>query len=415
MIHGVDLARYMREISLDDDFFKRINATVSMGSDLTVEGVDSVAVNFEYPANRKPGQQPTDTDGVIFRPGQTNTHTFTCWLNSAKSLDFQYQMSVQFLANSEWVGKSNKAVSPWITTRAQAITLDPLSVIGLFDLPISIGVLDPSIQQVQVEVSYEDPANGFSDDRTFVLKAGDPVSHWRLRLSDPTLRSYRYRLTYFFPAGVRYTTDWVSTDSATLVVNSPFHGQLSLRVIPLLDVSNLEEADVEIVYDEPATGYQQRAQLTFAGPTLNTQTLAIPTLAALPAGYSYSTTIVHADGSVVNPVTTMAGADETALVVKEGPGSTHRITGKLPDTNLAAAGLLALKVLLWGPGAPPDVAEVIFTPSAVADQKVVLVQPNDSGAWSCAFQVTGFTAKGVPRPGATGVFGDPTLLVPLPV
>jgi hypothetical protein len=69
---------------------------------------------------------------------------------------------------------------------------------------------------------------------------------------------------------------------------------------------------------------------------------------------------------------------------------------------------------LWGTGAPPDVAEVLFTPSAAGDQKVILVEPDDSGPWTCNYQVTGYTAKGLPRPGATGSTGEAIVMIPLP-
>jgi hypothetical protein len=414
MVKGLDLSRLVKEISLDDDFFKRINASVTMGTDLAAEGVDNVAVNFEYPANRPAGLPPAANDGVIFKPGPIAPHTFTCWLDKSKSLDYQYQLEVEFNAQSEWTGKSNKVTSPWITTRARALALDPLDVIGLLDLPISIGTLDPSVQQVQVEVSYKDAANSFSDDRTFVLKAGDPPVHWRLRLSDPSLRAYQYRVTYFFPGNVRYTTDWVTTDGGTLVVNNPFQNQIELRIIPLLDINNLQEADVEIVYSEPETKYERRTQLTFGTLPLTTQVVVIPTLARNPKGYSYSTTVVRADGSVISPVLTPASFEDTALVVKDGPGASHRLTVKLPDTNLAGAGLLAVKVVVWGPGSPPDVAEAIFTPTATADQKLMIVQPDGTGPWMYNYAVTGYTARGIPRPGDTGQASDSSLLVRLP-
>src|SRR5262249_17693419 len=149
MVKGVDLSKLVKEISLDDDFFKRVDATVSMGSDLAAEGVDSVAVNFEYPANRSAGAAPAASDGVVWHPGAVAPHTFAAWLDDAKDLDYQYQMDVEFTAQSEWVGKGNRVTSPWITSRARALTLDPLDVIGLFDVPISLGTIDPTVQQVQ--------------------------------------------------------------------------------------------------------------------------------------------------------------------------------------------------------------------------------------------------------------------------
>jgi hypothetical protein len=386
-------------------------ATFTMGADLAVQGVDNVAVNMEYPANRPANVAPLASDGALFKPDALTPHTFTSWLDPAKSLDYQYQMQVHFSAQSDWVGKEAKVVSPWIVSRARQLAIDPLDVIGLLDLPISIGTLDPVVSQVQVEVAYDDPANAFNVARTFVLKAGDPAAHWKLRLSDPGLRTYRYRVTYIFKDNARYTTAWVTSVDESLVINDPFQGRIDLRLVPVLDVANLQEADVEVLYQEPDTGYEHRSQVTFTGPTLVTQAVSIPTLARAPAGYTYTTPIVRADGSVNSPAPVSATVDDTAVAIHDGIGTTRRILVKLVDPTLADGGLLAIKVTLTAPGG--DQAEVIFTPSQTADQRVTLVSP-DAMPWHYQYSVTGYSAKGLPKAGDSGDSGDAQLLVRLP-
>ena len=292
-------------------------------------------------------------------PAQWLPDTFAAWLDDAKDLDYQYQMDVQFSAQAEWIGKGNRVTSPWITSRARALTLDPLDVMALFDLPISLGSIDPTVQQVQVEVNYDD-TNERLHYCSFLMKASDPAVHWKLRLSDPNLRTYQYRVTYVFTGNYQHTTDWTTTDSATLVLGNPFKNQFQVRVVPILEVSNLQEADVEIVYQETDSGYEHRTPLTFNPAAMATQVVVVPTMLAAPTGYSFTTTVVHQDGSVVQPTTTQATVDDQVALVKEGQGAAHKITVSLPDTNLAGAGLLAVKVVLRGAGDPPDVAEALF-------------------------------------------------------
>jgi hypothetical protein len=414
MVRGVDLSKLVKDIPLDDDFFKRVEATIAMGSDLAAEGVDSVSLNLEYPANRKPGVAPLASDGVIWRPGAVAPHAFAAWLDDAKDLDYQYQMDVEFSAQSEWVGKGNRVTSPWITSRARALTLDPLDVMALFDLPISVGSIDPTVQQVEVDVAYDDAASGFSDHRSFLLKAGDPAAHWKLRLSDPNLHTYQYRVTYVFTGNYQHATDWITTDSDTLVIGNPFKNQFQLGVVPILDVANLQEADVEIVYKEADSGYEHRSSLTFNPTAMARQVVVIPTMAAEPSGYSFTSTVVHQDGSVVAPTTTQATIDDQLVLVKEGQGAVHKISVSLPDPNIGGAGLFAVKVVLWGPGDPPDVAEAIFTPTAVGPKVATLVQPDTSVPWSYHYQVIGYTALGVPRGGEPRVASDSNLLIQLP-
>jgi hypothetical protein len=414
IIRGMDLTRYVREISLDDDFFKRLLVSVNIGSDLAVEGVDQVAVNFEYPANRTSSEQPTATKGFLFKPGANPPGTFTSWLDDKKTLDYQYQMDVHFNAASDWVGKDNRLTSPWITSRAPTLSLDPLDFFGLLDLPISIGTVDPNVASVDIELQYTDDANGFTAHRTFHLKPGDPVAHWRLRLSDTTQRSYSYRLTYTFADNVPYTTDWVTSDDEALIVNNPFKGKITLRLVPVLDAGNLEEADTTVVYSEQDTHYERRLTTTFTPAMLVSQQVTIPTLDPNPSGTTVSTTVVRADGSVAAPPPKSVTPDETAVVVSDGVGATRRITVKLADPILADAGLLALKVTLRGPGDPGDSAEAIFTPSANSDQHITLAQPDPAQPWAYDYAITGYTLRGVPRTGDNGHSSETTLLISLP-
>jgi len=409
MVGGVDLSRSVKEISLDDDFFKRLTATFTMGADLAAEGVGNVALNVEYPANRPAGVAPTATGGALFSPTASTPYTFNSWLDAAKHLDYQYQLQVEFDATSPWVGKESKVVSPWIVSRARQLAVDPLDVIGLLSVPISIGSLDPVVAQVQVEVAYADTANDFTASTTFVLHPGDPVVTWKLRLSDPTQRSYSYRCTYVFKDNVKYTGAWVTTADSSLVVNDPFTNVMNLRFVPVLDPTNLQEADVAIVYSEADTGYEHRAMVTFAPPTLTSALVTIPTLAAQPTGFSYTTTIVRADGTVNTPTAVNATADDTAVPVHDGDGTTHRINVQLVDTTLG--GLLAIKVDLTGPDG--DFAEVIFTPAGNASQKVTLVAAVGV-PWAYTYTVTGYTAKGLPMKGDARATSEPQLLVRTP-
>ena len=86
----------IREVNLDDDFFNRLIVGVSMGADLTNTGISAVAVNLEYPGERKANETAEHVDGFLFRAGEAQTgdgvRTFTTFLNKERDLDYRYQM-----------------------------------------------------------------------------------------------------------------------------------------------------------------------------------------------------------------------------------------------------------------------------------------------------------------------------------
>lgn len=408
---GLNPDRAIKEVDLDDDFFTRLVATVSIGGDLEVAGLTAVGVNLEYPGSRADGVEPAHVDGFVFRPSELTPQTFNSWLNEAKDLSYRYQLDLHFKPDSPWVGKEAHVVSPWRTSRARQLTLNPLDEIGLLDVEVTLGEISPAdISQVQVELLYEDAANAFRHERTMILRPGEASRHWRLRLSDPAQRSYRYRLTYFMANNLRVVQEWQTSDDETLVVNEPFQGLLSVRLVPLLDAEELLEAVVDITYSEEETGYTRQLQHVFTPDALRSQTIQIPTLAAEPTGYSYETTVIRLDGSVfVGEVQT---AVDRALVISDGVGSTNRIRIKLPSATLN--GLAALKVDLQSAGEAPDQDSALFTPSQLNDALVSLVSPNGNGSFAYHYTVTGYTALGQPVAGISGDTSDKTLIVQLP-
>jgi hypothetical protein len=416
IVEGLDLTQAIKEVSLDDEFFTRLAATVSMGGDLSAAGINVVAVNLEYPGVREPNEDPLNVDGFIFKPDQLAPHTFTNWLNDKKDRRYRYYMDIHFKPDSPYVGKDAHVATDWEVTRDRQLTLDPLDKIGLLDVQVSLGKIDAAqIVQVQVELLYEDRANAFETVRTIALKPGDAGARWQVRLSDRNRKTYLYRLLYFFADGLRYQTQWQESEDPALVINEPFQNKIKARLVPLLDSNNLMEANVNLTYEEADTAYRRTEQKVFlGGAQLSSQEVIIPTLAKTPAQFTYDVTVVRADGSVFSAEPQTVTTMPATLVISDGEGKTTRLKVKLVNSDLASANLMAVKVQVVGPGENPDSAEALFTPTAVADQTLTLVQPGEAGPMRYRYQVTGFNRQGIPVPGVAGEDTSLNLLIPLP-
>lgn len=413
VVEGLDLDRVIKEVDLDDDFFKRLIVDVSVGTDLASTGIGSIGVNLEYPGEREAAVEPDHVDGFLFRADDMASKTFTTWLNEAMDFRYRYQMDVHFQPDSPWVGKVPHVTSDWLVSRNRQLTLNPLDEIGLFDLEISLGDMDSGqVSQVQAELLYEDAANNFRAEHTFVFTPGGGSQHWKLRLSDPELRRYRYRLTYFLQGNIRYQSDWEESEDVTLVINEPFRGTLGVRLVPLLDPLQLVEAVVNFNYVEAETGYHRSEQKVFTPASIATHAISLPTLVENPRNYGYDVTVIRLDGSVFE--SGPQSSESSALVISDGPGRVHRILVKLVNPNLFGAGLAYVKVSLKGLGEQGDRDEVLFSSNQTQDRMVALVQPDEGGPFSYEYQVTGYTVQGVPVPGANGSSSEPSLLVALP-
>lgn len=421
MVAGLDLRRAIKDVSLDDDFFKRIDATFTLAADLTALKIGAVAVNCEYPGARAAGVGPTQVRGLTFTTADATPKKFETFLDDHLDLSYRYKVGVDFSGDSDWEGDEPHYESDWIVTTAQAVTINPLLAVDRFDLEVALAndVGTSTVKQVQVELVYEDTASGFRAARTLSFGPTDSSQHWRLRFGETVSKTYKYRITYFLPNNVRLQGDWlesepVTTEAGTLIVHSPFQGQVVLRVVPVLDPASIIEADLDVVYTDPAGGYEQRQSITLpGGAPITGQTLTFPTLSAAPTGVTATTTVVRNDGSVFQGSPTQVLGEQAVLVLSDGAGSTHRIGVRLANSDLGTAGLAAVRVRLAGPGADPDRAEVLFTPSDAGAKTVALVQPGQ-GVFQYSYEVEGYTSDGLPKPGASGQSADLTLILALP-
>ncbi|OGB17907.1 MAG: hypothetical protein A2W72_15860 [Burkholderiales bacterium RIFCSPLOWO2_12_67_14] len=414
VVAGFNLANRIRMVDLDDSFFKRLIATVSMGTDLAQAGIASVAVNLEYPGERPAGQPAQHVDGFLFQPGKTDPRTFTTFLNERGDLNYRYKLDITFAPNSEWTAANSQVSTPWVVEQARQLVIAPLDHVELLDVEVSLGDMDSGeITQVEVELVYDDPVHAFHVEKTLLLKPGEATKHWKLRLSDNATRSFRYRARYFLKSGnLRVQEDWVTTADPALIINEPFEGELNIRLIPLLDQNNLMEAVVDIRYKEAASGYRRDFQEIYDETRLDRRSLRIPTLTPEPPPFTYETTVVRGDGSVFE--SGELAADGNVAVILDGVGVTQRVRVRLPQASLGT--LIAVKVDLQGPGDEPDVASVLFTPSQLEEKTVVLVQPPSAGGgpFTYRFSVTGYNNLGQPVPGQSGQQTGPALIVPMP-
>ncbi|HMR48571.1 MAG TPA: hypothetical protein PKE40_03975 [Arachnia sp.] len=419
-VSGLDLSRAIKEIDLDDDFFKRVDTTFTMALDLAQEKIAAVSVNIEYPGDRAAGVQPSHIGGFSFTAQDRDPKHFETFVNARKDLSYRYRLGVDFSGDSEWDGEEPHFESEWVVDTARAITVNPYSAFDRFDLEVLPAQPMPQeVRQIQVELVYENPATGFKAAKTMTFAPTDSGKHWKLRFEEGDEKVYRYRVVYFLARNVRIEGPWtrsepITTEAGSLVVQSPFRNELSLRVVPLIDAASIVDASLEVIYREPDTGYEHRESIVYSpAASVAPQTIAIPTIAANPQGITTTTTVVREDGSVFAGEATPLTPDQRVVIVSDGVGVTKRITVQLASQDLAGAGLIAVRVRLVGEGENPDRDEAFFDAGAPGSQVVALVQPAEA-TFGYDYEVIGYTTAGLPREGVRGTSSDQRLVIPLP-
>ncbi|WP_421869764.1 hypothetical protein [Pararhizobium sp.] len=421
IVNGMDLSRAIKHVSLDDDFFKHVNAKFQLGADLAASQIELVSINIEYPGVRPDGVQPEQVGGITFTPQDNGAKSFRTFLNDALDLRYRYKMDIHFAQNSDWEGNEPHYTSGWIVETGQAPQVNPFDAIDQLQIEVSLGstVIAP-VQQVQIDLVYDDPAVGMRAERSMTFKPGDPTKNWKLRFPEGAIHSFKHRVTYFLDDNVRHRTDWIesgaiTTEAISLIIPGPFLNTMKIPVLSLLDPASIIEASVDVLYVDAARGYEWRGRTVF-GPDSQNQSrsreISIPTLDPMPHGVTYSVTVVRADGTVLEVPSREIRPGEK-IMVSDGVGQTRIIRIELANTNLEAAGLVAVRVRVRGQGEDADHDDVIFRPGDISPKSVMLVQPIE-GAFTYSYEVEGYTAFGVPKVGVRTDTQDLKLVVGLP-
>ena len=421
IVNGMDLSRAIKHVSLDDDFFKHVNAKFQLGADLAASQIELVSINIEYPGVRPDGVQPEQVGGITFTPQDNGAKSFRTFLNDALDLRYRYKMDIHFAQNSDWEGNEPHYTSGWIVETGQAPQVNPFDAVDQLQIEVSLGstVIAP-VQQVQIDLVYDDPAVGMRAERSMTFKPGDPTRNWKLRFPEGAIHSFKHRVTYFLDDNVRHRTDWIesgaiTTEAISLIIPGPFLNTMKIPVLSLLDPASIIEASVDVLYVDAARGYEWRGRTVF-GPDSQNQSrsreISIPTLDPMPHGVTYSVTVVRADGTVLEVPSREIRPGEK-IMVSDGVGQTRIIRIELANTNLEAAGLVAVRVRVRGQGEDADHDDVIFRPGDISPKSVMLVQPIE-GAFTYSYEVEGYTAFGVPKAGVRTDTQDLKLVVGLP-
>jgi hypothetical protein len=420
MVPGLNLSKAIKVVDLADDFFKLINAKFTLAANLTEEKIAAVSVNLEYPAIRPDGVQPDQVGGITYTPQDLTPKHFKTFLDEHLDLRYRYKVAVHFGSDSVWEGDESSYETDWIVTTAKDVTVDPYVAVDRFVLDVSPArdLTAANVVQVDVELVYEDPGTGFRAARTLTFGPGDTSKLWKLRFGETGQKTYRYRITYFLLDNFRVQGDWVTSEpvtaeSGSLVVHSPFGRPRSLRVVPLLGTDAIIDANLDVIYREDDSGYEHRQAITLArGDSVASRTIVVPTLSETPGSLTVTTTVVRADGSTFQGQPITVPPEQAVVTLSDGPGHTHLVLVRLPPADLAAAGLIAVRVRLTGPGDNPDRDEALFRAGGPTEKEVAIVSASPDQSYR--YEVEGYTTGGLPVPGATGTSTADELIIALP-
>jgi hypothetical protein len=293
---GINMSSFIKEVNLDDDFFKRRSVIVKPIGINQAAGILSVDVNLTYGA---------DTRTVQIDPTAPVASTAS-W---ASVLDGTGHMTTPVHTNSliSFADQPGLTRPKTVTSPDKIVTNGVLDVFPPDDVPytlvqVPIRVTDnfpwDRWSEVDVDLHYSDPAKGIDQVANAVLTQSSPQAPtWVMYVVDPDLRTFQARMTYRGAAGRQdFIADWSDVPDEILTVANPFSQHRQVDIWPTFDWTKVSRVFVDMTYTDPphAINYDQSYEFDQTHQTMQSFVVDLQNPGLRKVAYSVS--IVYPDG-----------------------------------------------------------------------------------------------------------------------
>jgi hypothetical protein len=251
--HGMspaEIKQYVRDVNLDDDFFKNLTLNIRAFTDFTDPDVSNVEVQVRY--------RGTDENGVAQEKNKTATFTSLeaqKWSVSLIGSERRYEYRHRVGFKSQEAG----VFTDWAASTSPDLNVSVPSP-GKLDLTVLAGDIDfdTLVQQVQVRIAYEDADAGVARlEETKILTAASQEAHYQRTIFKPRLKPIQYRTRFRMKSGeIREDATWTTASGPQVLINQPFTDVLRVSLLPAGDGwDDIVSVSVEMKYEDPANNY----------------------------------------------------------------------------------------------------------------------------------------------------------------
>jgi hypothetical protein len=243
-IPGVKWTDYASEVDLNDPFFQQIRLTTRVNADFAALPINSVDVNIDYGTNVGNGYHFASANDVgKFAAYMTDN-------NGSRKYKYNYTVN--------YTDESNAYSSPTIEIDAESLTIN-VGGLGILDVHLQAGgaINFDQVQQAQVTIHYEDPANNVvAVEQVLVLDKDHREAKYQKAIFAPRDKAYHYKVLYVMSDGTQFNVDWQDHLAGQLFLNGPFTARAvyPVRVLGSFD-TDIDTVFLDLSYNDATNNY----------------------------------------------------------------------------------------------------------------------------------------------------------------
>ena len=336
LVQKTDKAKHIREIELDDKFFKILDVQASTIADFASIDLKTIAVDLAYGGTP---DQPQVLKTSTFTPADTASKSFQAFLDN-DDMSFRNRVSYYF-SQSEIGAQRTQYQTDWRTTVSRAVVINPPDDIAMLHVYVEQGVIDwDLIAKVETRITYDDEPNDFHAEQTYLIGPDFKRQEWIVRLTDPTTSTYKVQHTWFLKDDNRQIHGPQQLmKAAQLFVPDPFVQRMTVVIEPEVDPANVLRISIDLHYQDPDNQLDVHKFIDLPGPTYKPTTVAIPMMDPNKRQFSYQCTLIKPSGSENRPE---VETDVPRIIVTEGGVAVDVSVQLLGDLSQSGIGGLQL-------------------------------------------------------------------------
>jgi hypothetical protein len=296
LLSELDRKKHFIDVDLDDPFFRAFAVELDAPFDFSKIGLNSIHVSLDY--GKADGSENHKHGDFVFDKDNQGPRKFEVFMNQSRDLAYTYQVQYHFDPNSGWLGEKFSYELPAKLTEDRTLLLNPWEHLGFLEAKIFPHRMDPGIlESTEVFLEYQDPG-GWNQRSSFIVTPDSQPQFWKVRLSDPTARSYTYRFVHHLKDGSIRESQALATQASAIAVDDPFRDALELLFFPALDASQTKMVFVDVEYHDADNNYHREERLKILGNATNEVSLRIAQLNPNKKMFKYQFTFIGANGQI---------------------------------------------------------------------------------------------------------------------
>src|SRR3989441_1277350 len=283
----LDLSRFVIPVNLDDPWFQRRQVNVISRANFDEDSVTSLDVQVRYtdPANHLHEQQ------TFLLNSDKGSQEWRIFILDPQLTSFEYKLIHRGVDRPDYE-------KPWITTdQQQVIIRDPFPMKRSVDVVAAVPW--DKVQNVFVDLFYDDPANNISQQSSVTFSKTDPApKSFTVELRDPNQRRVAYEITILFADGRMTQIPRSYTLDARIFVRSDMRGHKIVSIRPeAADFAALKikQVIVNAKYEDLGNGLSFGNQSIFTRPE-NSGSFEFDYVDPNQAKYSYQASVQFING-----------------------------------------------------------------------------------------------------------------------